>query len=77
MEIHSEHILFNSFLFKIDKSDTKSCQACDGEQGQKAAAEMVDHFLFHCGAHSAQRQILTRAIGWNNINFKNTMLTMK
>jgi len=38
---------------------------------------MVDHFLFHCRAHSAQRQILARAIGWNNMNLKDAMLMMK
>jgi len=77
MQVRSGHIPLNSFLFRIGKSDTRICQACDGEQGQEAAPETVDHFLFHCRAHSAQRQILARAIGRNNMNLKDAMLTTK
>ena len=39
--------------------------------------QQKQYFLFYCRAHSAQRQILARAIGRNNMNLKDAMLTTK
>lgn len=77
MQICSGHVPFNSFLFKIGKSESKLCQQCQGNAGEEAPAESITHFLFQCSAFAAQRQQLVRAISGVNMNLKNIMLETK
>ena len=76
MQVCSGHIPLNSFLFKIGKSDSKSCPACQ-VGAVEAPAETVTHFLFHCSTFTAQRYTLARAVDRGNLCLKEIMLDTK
>jgi len=69
MQVHTGHILLNSFLFKIGKSEMKACQKCQVRAEEEALAEIVTHFLFWCNTFIAQRCKLARAIGRENVKY--------
>jgi len=73
MQVRSGHFPLNVFLFRIGKSDTKQCQACQLQPDEEAPPETLNHFLFECEAYTAQRTTLARIIGRENLNLKAIM----
>jgi hypothetical protein len=73
MQIRSGHIPLNSYLFKISKTDSPACRACQNNQGDETPPETVTHFLFECEAYTAQRQHLAKKTGSANLNLKAIM----
>ena len=77
MQIRSGHIPLNLFLFKINRSDTKLCRACQTEPDEETPTETVTHFLFECDAYFDHRRTLARTVGRNNLNLKSMMESTK
>src|ERR1700674_5022538 len=48
MQVRSGHIPLNSYLHRIKKLDTKSCQLCQPVPGEDRPAETVNHYIFEC-----------------------------
>ena len=56
------HILLNSYLHRIKKSDARHCESCWG-RGQLEITETVVHFLFECQTYAAEWYNMDRVLG--------------
>ena len=54
-QIRSGHFPLNSYLFKIDRSDTDRCQSCRVEGSAIQHKETVKHYIFECTAYRRER----------------------
>jgi ribonuclease HI len=70
-QVRTGHFPLNSYLHRINKSETKYCQQCDPDD--EAREETVKHFLFECDAYTAQRQKLAKTIGRHHLNLQDIM----
>jgi ribonuclease HI len=77
IQVRSGHIPLNSYLHRIKKSDTKSCQLCQPTPGEARPEETVKHYLFECAAHADQRQVFARKLGRGHFNFQDIMQDVK
>jgi len=77
MQIRSGHVPLNSYLFRISKTDSPLCRACQNDQDEETPPETVTHFLFECEAYTAQRRHLAKKIGRANLNLKAIMGSTK
>jgi hypothetical protein len=73
MQIRSSHIPLNDYLFKIGKADSPHCRTCEANPGEERPKETVNHFLFECEAHDAQRLHLLKKVGRRNFTIKTLM----
>ena len=73
MQIRSGHIPLNVYLFKIGKADSPFCRACEATPGEEGPKETVNHFLFECTAHDAQRLRLAKKVGRRSLTIKKLM----
>ena len=72
-QIRCGHIPLNSYLYRINKSETDLCQAClDGEDNLHCK-ETVRHFLFECTAFRAEREELVGKISRSHLNLRDIM----
>ena len=60
-QLQSGHIPLNKYLFRIGKSTTTTCPACN------QANKTVLHYLLHCPAYYSHRQALRFETGGNTI----------
>jgi ribonuclease HI len=75
IQIRSGHIPLNVYLFKINKSDTEFCQACEEGDANLQCRETVKHFLFECPSFSQEREELVDKITRSHLNLKDIMLS--
>ena len=73
MQIRSGHDLLNSYLFKINRSDSDLCQACLEGEGNLQCKETVRHFLFECPAFREERDELVGKISRSHLNLRDIM----
>ena len=66
-QIRSSHVPLNSYLNKINRSDTYLCQACL-EEDDLHCRETVKHFLFKCPAYRQEREELVGTIGRSHLS---------
>jgi ribonuclease HI len=72
-QIRCGHFPLNSYLHRINKSETDLCQAClDGEDNLHCR-ETVRHFLFECSAFRAEREELVGKISRRHLNLHDIM----
>ena len=72
-QIRCRHILLNTYLFRISRSETENCQACLNHGGHPPRQETINHFLFECVAYKEERRELVRHIGRSKLNLRNIM----
>ena len=74
-QIRSGHFPLNSYLHRINKSETKCCIQCEPEEG--AQEETVFHYIFKCEAYDNHRSKLARIIGRRHMNLRDIMANPK
>jgi ribonuclease HI len=74
IQIRSGHIPLNGYLFKINKSNTEFCQACEEDETNMQCRETVKHFLFECPSYSQEREDFVEKITRSHLNLKDIML---
>jgi hypothetical protein len=62
LQIRSGRFPLNSYLHKIGKSETDTCQACADQENDIRCKETVDHFIFECTAYDHEGDILIEEI---------------
>src|ERR1700678_4187207 len=75
MQLRCGHFSLNSYLHKINKTDSNRCTACHEDRDQKGRPhlETINHFLFVCTAYTAARHEMTRKIGQDNLHLSSTL----
>ena len=77
MQIRSQHVSLNTYLHRIGKSRTRRCPKCERTEGEAAAPETVNHYVFECPTYEDERWELGRAMGRRELNLKNIMSSEK
>ncbi len=77
MQIRSRHVPLNTYLHRIGKSRTRRCPKCERTEGEAAAPETVNHYVFECPTYEDERWELGRAMGRRELNLKNIMSSEK
>ena len=67
------HIPLNSYLHRVNKSDTELCQSCLEAEDNLHNRETVKHFLFECPSLSQEREELVAKIGRSHLNICDIM----
>jgi hypothetical protein len=70
-QLRTGHTLLAKHLHHIGKLDSPICPACQQKE------ETVQHFMLHCPAHQAARQILRNSTGGRDINITKLFTTAK
>ena len=55
LQMRCGHFLLNSYLHRINKSETNRCQACVDEWEGPPPRETIHHYIFDCPAYSVAR----------------------
>ena len=77
MQVRSGHLPLNEYLHRINKAESKKCQACRIEPGDETPTENIKHFVYDCDAYTDQRNIFFRSVGASNIAMEDIMLKTK
>ena len=75
IQLRSGHIPLNSYLFRINKTDSDLCQACLEEVDNLHCRETVKHYLFECNSYSEEREELVGKITRSHLNLRDIMST--
>jgi ribonuclease HI len=70
-QLRTGHTPLAKHLHRIGKLDSPICPACQQKE------ETVQHFMLHCPAHQAARQILRNSTGGRDINITKLFTTAK
>jgi len=62
LQIRTQHIPLNAYLFKIKKAEAPYCQHCQ-QRSDDNIPETVLHYLFICPEHAAARSHLDNTLG--------------
>ena len=73
-QLRSGHIPLNNYLFKINRSESDLCQACQEDNYNTVQCkETVKHFLFECPAYEEYRNELINKISRSHLNLRDMM----
>ena len=72
-QIRCGHIPLNSYLFRINRSETDICQACIDEDDNVGCRETVKHYIFECEAYRGEREELEGKITRSHLNLRDIM----
>ena len=73
VQIRCGHISLNSYLHRINRSDTDLCQSCLQSEDNLHNRETIKHFLFECPSLSQEREELVAKIGRSQLNIRDIM----
>lgn len=77
LQVRSGHLPLNFYLHRMNKTESKCCQACKDDLDDVTPTESITHFIYDCKAYAPQRRILVRKVGASNIALKDIMLETK
>ena len=72
IQLRSGHIPLNTYLLRINKTDSDLCQACL-EEDNLHCKETIKHFLFECNSYRAEREELVAKITRSHLNLRDIM----
>ena len=67
------HFPLNTYLHRINKSETDRCQACIDKWEGPPPRETIHHYIFDCPAYSVARDELIGKIGRDNFHLPEIM----
>jgi hypothetical protein len=71
-QIRCGHVPLNSYLYRINRSETDLCQACPEAINQRRK-ETVNHYLFECEAYNTEREELIGKVTRRHLNLRDMM----
>ena len=73
LQLRCGHFPLNSYLHRINKTDSDTCTACEDAHGGFSSPETINHFIFDCKAYAGARNELIAKIGRRHFNFLDIM----